>query len=68
MLKLVRWNEYGIREYRGLSTDMNNGNCNKVDKENGDEIYCMDNQNVWLADEENRQWINQDDGSVVAWT
>ena len=57
------------RHYRGLSNDVvPGGQCCEVPKENGDEIYCMDNQTVWLADEENKQWINQSDGSVVAWT
>ena len=46
---------------------MQNGNCNKVVKENGDEIFCMDSKTVWLADAENKQWISQKDGSVVPW-
>ena len=55
------------RSYRGIDSDMQNGNCNKVVKENGDEIFCMDSKTVWLADAENKQWISQKDGSVVPW-
>ncbi len=56
------------RHYRGISSDViKGGGCTKVEKTNGDEIYCMDNQQVWMADEENKQWINQSDGSVVSW-
>ena len=49
-----------IRHYRGLSTDVTpDGECYKVKRNNGDEIYCMDNGNVFMYDEENGKWIDQ---------
>ena len=70
MIALLTLMNKGLpRHYRGLSSDVvDNGNCTRVEKSNGDEIYCMDNQEVWMGDEENQQWINQSNGSVVAWT
>ena len=68
MVKLCEWKNYGIRHYRALSTDFTTGwDISKYPLNNGDEVYCMDNQSVWLADEENRKLINQSDGSEIVW-
>ena len=56
-----------VMQYRGLSTDVisdngkyitNNDTVNKKIK-NGDELYCFDNGNTYLYDEENETLILQ---------
>ena len=55
-----------ITQYRGIQSDVvAGGNCYKLDASNGDEIYTMDTQKVYMYDEENRKWRDQEDGSEV---
>ena len=56
MVKLCSWNGFGIRHYRGLSTDITTLD---VEASNGDEFYCMDTQDVYMYDEENKKWLKQ---------
>lgn len=68
MISLANRDNY-INHFRGLKADVT---ANKhlpnaigimestgVKLDNGDELYCMDNGDTYLYDEENQVWIKQ---------
>ena len=56
-----------INHFRCLSADVTankhlpdtKGNLNGAKLTNGDELYCMDNGDTYLYDEENKVWLKQ---------
>lgn len=68
MITLVNKDNY-INHFRGLSSDVtankhlpnSNGvmECTGGKLTNGDELYCMDNGDTYLYDEENKTWLVQ---------
>ena len=68
MISLANRDNY-INHFRALSADitankhMANSSgimeCTAVNPTNGDELYCMDNGDTYLYDEENKVWLPQ---------
>ena len=63
----LSYRDSNIQHFRGLSTDCTTDeeiniqikiNSHKIPI-NGDELYCMDNGDTYLYDEENQVWIMQ---------
>ena len=63
----LSYRDSNIQHFRGLSTDcttdeeINNQikNNSHTIPNNGDELYCMDNGDTYLYDEQNQVWIMQ---------
>ena len=55
-----------ITQYRGIQSDVvAGGNCYNLNDTASAEIYTMDTQKVYMYDEENNVWRDQEDGSEV---
>ena len=69
MISLSGKSSDNINHFRGLSSDVTankhlpNANgimaCTGTKLSNGDELYCMDNGDTYLYDEENKTWLAQ---------
>lgn len=69
LITLVGKSLYNVKQFRGLSSDVTANKhlpnahgvmeCTNHKLKNGDELYCMDNGDTYLYDEENMVWIKQ---------